>query len=270
MRKLLTTFGILALGLNVNAQVDLGISGIIYPEPGATYPGLANGDTAWIAIEITNFGSTAITPTDTIYCQVGGIYVGTDGNNYLLTFRGGGFNIPGGGKDTFLGYTIQGEVIGTTGSGVAVSTQVAANSEVTYTFVIYARDASGSLIIESDFTPGTEPDTWNVGENNEGESTVFFEGLEGIFDRLLSTQVDVYPNPTQNELNVKFSLNSNANVTAKISDLTGRVVKEIDLGILSSGDQNIVVPVADLSNGNYMLEILSRDMRGVSKFTVTK
>lgn len=264
--------------MGANAQVDLSISALL-PVDGGEYDNYAAGDTVLLAVEITNLGTTAIVASDTIYMQVGGIYPGSDGQSYNLTFNGGGFEIPAGGVDTFMGYTVQGELIGTTSSGVSVYTEVVNDGIDTFTFTLYARDSEGNLIIESDFVEGAEAGTYSVGANNQITLSATYgtpgdddpPPPSGILDNTLAaTQIQVYPNPANVDINFVHNITKAGAVSAKITDINGRVIYTKDFGVVATGEQHFTISVADLPNGNYVLEISTEDNRGVSKFTVNK
>lgn len=93
----------------------------------------------------------------------------------------------------------------------------------------------------------------------------------GILDNSLATSnIQVYPNPTNNQISFNYNVAKAGNVIAKVTDLTGRVVLTKDFGTVASGDQIFTISVADLANGNYALEVITSENRGVSKFTVAK
>lgn len=93
----------------------------------------------------------------------------------------------------------------------------------------------------------------------------------GILDNNIATSsVKVYPNPANNQINFSYNVAKAGKVSAKVTDLTGRVVMTKDFGTVASGEQTFNLSVADLPNGNYALEVITSENRGVSKFTIAK
>lgn len=78
----------------------------------------------------------------------------------------------------------------------------------------------------------------------------------GIKDVDLNVQgVGTYPNPAINSTTVSFNLSYADEVEIRITDLSGRTVKRIDLGNLSAGDHLKNVDLSVFGNGNYILSV---------------
>ena len=78
-----------------------------------------------------------------------------------------------------------------------------------------------------------------------------------ISDNNLSSQISLYPNPANNELNINSDLEFKKH---EVLDLSGRVILEL------RGDQT-TVSLTDLPEGNYLLRsTLSTGEVGVKKF----
>jgi hypothetical protein len=67
--------------------------------------------------------------------------------------------------------------------------------------------------------------------------------------------VNVYPNPAERHVNVSFDLKKSGNVVLEMTDITGRAVSSLDLGMIKSGKINEHVSVGQLPSGIYMLNI---------------
>jgi hypothetical protein len=65
------------------------------------------------------------------------------------------------------------------------------------------------------------------------------------------------PNPMNDQTVLNFALSGSESVTITLTDLTGRVVKTIENGILPSGDHQIVVSKNDLAGGLYFIDFKS-------------
>jgi hypothetical protein len=91
---------------------------------------------------------------------------------------------------------------------------------------------------------GAEPVTLSYKFNTcEGGSTI---GMESIF----SAKAEVFPNPAQNTLNIRFADASSYKVD--LLDLTGRVANTI-----SNARNSVILQRGDLSNGIYMVRLTS-------------
>jgi hypothetical protein len=69
----------------------------------------------------------------------------------------------------------------------------------------------------------------------------------------------IFPNPSNGSraVNIGFSLNSDSRFNVRIHDSMGRLISTLNYNILPSGDHTLEIPTIDLSNGLYLLEILS-------------
>jgi Secretion system C-terminal sorting domain len=67
----------------------------------------------------------------------------------------------------------------------------------------------------------------------------------------------IYPNPVYENFNVEFSLKENADITIAVTDMNGRIVKELYKGKATSGDNSFSFNKSNLSNGIYFLNIVS-------------
>jgi hypothetical protein len=73
--------------------------------------------------------------------------------------------------------------------------------------------------------------------------------------------LNVYPNPVQDFSMLRFTLSSNARVSAKMTDATGRVVWSQATIQRNAGQQEIVIDTRTLSNGVYSVSLTS-DLNG--------
>ena len=90
-----------------------------------------------------------------------------------------------------------------------------------------------------------------------------------VFDK---TNIEVYPNPTSDIINLKLDLDKESLLTAKIYTVTGAIVSEIfENKYFSAGKQNYRIQAIDLPNGIYMLNIENNEhQRKLIKLIVIK
>jgi hypothetical protein len=82
----------------------------------------------------------------------------------------------------------------------------------------------------------------------EGSST-------GILNIENNQTFTVYPNPTQEIANIRFNADEIANGSISVYDITGRMVKEMNLTNLAIGRNNVEFNVSDLQTGTYIVTL---------------
>ena len=75
----------------------------------------------------------------------------------------------------------------------------------------------------------------------------------------------VYPNPAVDAVNVCLSLNAYENTVINVLDLTGKVVKTINLGDVN-GSKTVAVSLDEMNSGVYFIELVNQNGRQVEKF----
>lgn len=98
-------------------------------------------------------------------------------------------------------------------------------------------------------------------EENEEE----FSKAEGF-----ASNLSVYPNPMNANGTLSFKINENVEATVKIFNLSGSLVKTINLGFTSQGEHKERFDASDLSVGSYILTLEAGSERKVAKFIVTR
>jgi hypothetical protein len=85
-----------------------------------------------------------------------------------------------------------------------------------------------------------------------------------------SNNILVYPNPVTDIVNIGYALTRKSNVTIKIYDLNGKVVKMTNLANKSNGYHIESINCIDLSRGTYIVQFLEGSNSKYAKFIVTK
>ena len=112
------------------------------------------------------------------------------------------------------------------------------------------------------FYKATDLPGLNVGVEETEEE---FAQAEGFV-----TNLNVYPNPMNNNGTLSFNLNENVETTIKIFNLTGSLVKTINLGMITKGEHKERFNASELSVGSYIISLESGSERKVAKFIVTR
>lgn len=95
---------------------------------------------------------------------------------------------------------------------------------------------------------------WYRVKVNEADGSSWYSWIESV--NALPLNVNIYPNPTANKINIVYTANEAGIKTLKLIDVQGRTMltKSITTQI---GNNNISIDIASLANGTYMLVGLS-------------
>lgn len=86
-----------------------------------------------------------------------------------------------------------------------------------------------------------------------------------VEENTISEGVSVYPNPANSKINVELTYSNSENTVINVMDITGKVVKTINLGTVS-GTEIISISLEELTNGVYFVEVVSSTSKEVKKF----
>jgi hypothetical protein len=86
-------------------------------------------------------------------------------------------------------------------------------------------------------------------------SNILVPFCEGINDINIISNLLLMPNPSHNTINISYTLDERAETRMYISDLSGRVVKEIYSGDLAAGNKSLPVDIQELTEGVYSFNI---------------
>lgn len=94
-------------------------------------------------------------------------------------------------------------------------------------------------------------------------------GIDNL-SSLTKTSLDIFPNPATSTVNIKYSFSATTPAAIRVTDITGRVVLNQDLGKQTPGAQQFSVDVSALNNGIYTIELITDQQRAISKLTISK
>lgn len=83
-----------------------------------------------------------------------------------------------------------------------------------------------------------------------------------------ASDLNIYPNPASEEVNVTFTLSENSDVVMEILDITGRAVAVAMNEEGQKGTITRTISTAALSNGTYMIRIIANGDASMQKLTV--
>lgn len=81
----------------------------------------------------------------------------------------------------------------------------------------------------------------------------------------LTNKFEVYPNPASASINVSLTLKESQNTVINVLDITGKVVKTINVGNVN-GDKNLTISLDEMNNGVYFIELVNEGGVQVKKF----
>jgi PKD repeat protein len=107
-------------------------------------------------------------------------------------------------------------------------------------------------------------DNINIYQGSSSDELVV--GLSDI-DATVFSGLNLFPNPTDDELNVQFTVETPQDVVFKIQDLTGKVALT-NLIKANSGSNHVFMNTSELAAGVYFLEVQVAGMRETRQFIV--
>jgi len=84
------------------------------------------------------------------------------------------------------------------------------------------------------------------------------------------TELNIFPNPTINELKITFNLTETSNTIIEIMDVTGRIVKTLLNEKMSSGNFTKTFNVSSLENGNYFINLNTNGFISRKKISIVR
>jgi hypothetical protein len=141
-----------------------------------------------------------------------------------------------------------------------------------YEFVIYDEGGNGICcenglgyyaVIHNGSDIAFDGDRFGYLERNE-----FYFGTVGIQENAFFTQLNIFPNPINNLLNVEFNLLNDSEIHFDIVDLAGKTVYSDNLGFYKSGYQSYQVNLKNVSSGMYILNMLVGNYNHIEKINI--
>jgi len=145
-------------------------------------------------------------------------------------------------------------------------------ASINYTFVYHTIDNGDNWSSNPDSIPNLlqgvvhAPDTsnaWAVGANGN-----IFKGTRssvGINEIGLNVDVNIYPNPTNDKINIKINTLTNGVINYSLSDISGRLVGS---GNFNNSNSVFSVNMSNYEDGVYFLKLSTKD--GQSTYRVLK
>jgi hypothetical protein len=106
---------------------------------------------------------------------------------------------------------------------------------------------------EMDFKGSDYISNWRIGQINILEIDL------SDLDEMTENELQIYPNPVEDILNIMFNIDSQKEFQINISDLSGRHTI-ISKNVLIISNENIEIDLSQFSSGIYIIKVQSKDL----------
>jgi sugar lactone lactonase YvrE len=83
-------------------------------------------------------------------------------------------------------------------------------------------------------------------------------------------ELEIYPNPAQNKVNVALNLESRSDLIITVRDLSGRLVKTLSVKSVPTATESLSLDVSTLNTGTYIVSLINGSASRTSKLVITK
>lgn len=188
----------------------------------------------------------------------------TDTSNWVgpITFNSGSTgapvaNIVAGtpGAPTLIDQTIFFDGNGSTGTGNSYAWDFGDGNTGSGDTITYGYTSNGTFTVTLTVSNACGTDSTTV--------TVTTSGI-GLQENILSTTLQVYPNPSNDFINISFDGSASQDATIRLLDLSGREVISNNVGDIN-GQYQGAMDIQSLADGIYMLEIESGQLKATRR-----
>lgn len=92
----------------------------------------------------------------------------------------------------------------------------------------------------------------------------------GVQEIMPIVEFKMFPNPSNDKVNVKYNLLKESNVSFSVTDINGKIVKESKPKMYQPGEHKTEIDVSELPSGNYFLSIHLNNQILNNKFVILK
>jgi len=94
------------------------------------------------------------------------------------------------------------------------------------------------------------------------------EPATGIATLELSKEINLFPNPSNSQINLTYGLKEATQLKVNVNSIDGKFIKTLYEGRQAAGDQQILGDVSSLQKGLYYVEMIADGKRQVSKLVI--
>jgi hypothetical protein len=106
--------------------------------------------------------------------------------------------------------------------------------------------------------------SWNVSTIGYYDYNASLVNVEPILDEVNNWNLQLFPNPTKDEIQLKYNLSKEDKINISLYDLTGKLVLEKNAGSKNAGENQDNLDLRQLAAGNYICRI-SGERNSISK-----
>ena len=107
--------------------------------------------------------------------------------------------------------------------------------------------------------------SWNVNTIGYYQYNETSLNIEDVLSNANAFKVNVFPNPTNNFLNINYSLTQEDDISIVVYDMTGKMLFEKKIGIQSTGDYQVSFDLLNEPIGTFICQIIGIKGRIVKK-----
>jgi hypothetical protein len=118
----------------------------------------------------------------------------------------------------------------------------------------------------------TTADNWMQGWTNFDPNNTNYDVVDTKVEEVVSDiqKVAVYPNPASASAFITFGVNNASDVDVMMTDMTGKVVKNLYTGKNIVGGQMLPIDLSDVNAGFYFITVTNGQFKSSAKITVVK
>jgi hypothetical protein len=106
--------------------------------------------------------------------------------------------------------------------------------------------------------------SWNVSTIGYYDYNASLVNIEPILDEVNNWNLQLFPNPTKDEIQLKYNLSKEEKIQIALYDLTGKLILEKNLGTKNVGENQDNLDLRQLPAGTYICRI-SGERNSISK-----
>lgn len=80
----------------------------------------------------------------------------------------------------------------------------------------------------------------------------------------------IYPNPADGSVKILFKNPSTANVSVRIYDLAGHLLKSVNVGVVKTGEQEFELSTTDIERGSYLVQLITGNTSQSAKLVIVR
>jgi hypothetical protein len=119
----------------------------------------------------------------------------------------------------------------------------------------YKPDSAFLSLLPAELSLAIKQELTAISTNNKGASCTYFEACKELG---MDWEINAFPNPTENELNLTIESANEGRYRVEITDIEGKTIKELSKEIkLLSGKHQLNFNISNLAKGMYLLQVIN-------------